>query len=51
VEGSPVWINKIMDNKSLPKKEKVDMVRRNAEIMEEKAKILELGTKDSSIDH
>lgn len=35
----------------MAKKEKMEMVRRNAEIMEDKAKQLEIGVKDQSIDH
>ena len=49
--GSPEWISKIMKNDALPKHEKMEIVRRNAEIMEDKARQLELGVKDQSIDH
>lgn len=49
--GSPEWIKKVMNNDALAKKEKMEMVRRNAEIMEDKAKQLEVGVKDQSIDH
>jgi hypothetical protein len=40
-----------MKNDALPKHEKMEIVRRNAEIMEDKARQLELGVKDQSIDH
>jgi len=45
-EGSPEWINKVMANESMAKKEKMEIVRRNAETLEEKAKQLEVGVKD-----
>jgi len=35
-----------MNNDALAKKEKMEMVRRNAEIMEDKAKQLEVGVRD-----
>ena len=38
---SPQWIKRVMEKKGLGQREKIDLVRRNAEIMEAKAQMLE----------
>lgn len=40
-----------MGNEELRTKDKVDLVRRNAEVLEQKAKLLEQGSSGQSVDH